>query len=132
MSKKTGKPSSAVSDPTFSAIELTAAQTDRLTDLFTDLQKKLNTVVSLSTETKQNVIVLKTQQDEIVRDQVIQAKKLEKIEKNTAEIDRKIDDVQKSVDAIRQAVGGATSLAKSALDVAAKVARLKKVSSNGH
>lgn len=129
MSKKTGKPSPA-SDPTFSAIELTAAQTDRLTELFTDLQAKLNSVVTLTTETKANVIVLKAQQDEIVREQKVQASKLSTIDSNMKQIERKIDEVQGSVDSIRQAVGGATSLAKSAYDVATK-ARLKKVSSNG-
>jgi hypothetical protein len=126
MSKKTGK--NPPSDPTFSAIELTAAQTDRLTELFTDLQSKLNTVVSLAIETKANVIVLKAQQDEIVREQIIQADKFLTIETTLKQIDRKVDSVQESVDVIRQAVGGATSLAKSALDVATK---LKKVSVNG-
>lgn len=128
--RKSGKPQSNPSDPQFAAIELTAAQTDKLTELFAGLQAKMDTVVTLAEETKKNVIVLKAQQDEVVREQGVQSATLERINGAIDNMERKIDVIQTSVDAIRQSVGGATSLAKSALDAATKVPRLKKVSTN--
>lgn len=135
MAKKSNKtsvglPGKIVSDPQFAAIELTAEATDKLSELFADLKGKLDQVISASNETKQNVIVLKAGQDEIIREQGIQSERLSKVEDTIKQIDRKVDAVQTSIEAIRQAVGGATSLAKSALDVANKT-RLKKVSANG-
>lgn len=119
------------SDTHFAAIELTAAQTDRLTELFQTLDSNLKKVVTLAEETKQNVIVLKAQQDEVIREQTAQSKKLEKIDGAIDSIEIKIDQVSNAVDAIRQAVAGATSLAATAFKEATgheitEVTRLKK------
>lgn len=115
------------SDPQFAAIELTAAQTDRLTELFQDMKAKLDTVVELVEKTEKNVLVLKVQQEDLASEQESQTIKLNKIDGTIKAMDRKIDAIGDSVEIIRQNTAGAVSAAKSALDAATKP-RIRKVS----
>lgn len=110
-----GSPSST-SDPHFAAIEATAAETDRLAAALTGFEATLNNLNG-------NVLILKSQQDELIREQEQQSAKLDRIESSVKTTASDLDEIKAAVMEIRQSIGGVVSLAKSALDEATKKRR---------
>lgn len=87
------------SDASFRAIELTAAEVDRLTELLGGMSKQLNSIEATLNQTAKNVQVLRSQQDVMTEDLASYQEKLNRI-------NRRFDDLGELMDLIRSHVPG--------------------------